>query len=105
MFDRLRLCSVPVYRGVWPQRWLKVQINASFDVNARQCSSATCKEDIFPNNKLIRAVLSANPWPSYVSLVTFRRVFLLGPTRGPCRDKTPQPALLPGGLSNALIYP
>ena len=60
MFDRLRLCSVPVYRGVWPQRWLKVQINVSYDVNARQCSSATCKEDIFPNNKSIRAVLCIN---------------------------------------------
>ena len=31
--------------------------------------------------------------------------FLLVPTRGTCRDKTTQHTLLPGGLSNALIYP
>ena len=73
--------------------------------NARQCSSVRCKEDISPYNKSIRADLTEILWPSYVSLVTFRPVLLLAPTRGTYRDKTPQPPLLPGGLSNHLIYP
>ena len=77
----------------------------SYDVNARQCSSAKCKEDISSYNKSIRADLSAILWPSYVSLVTFLPILLLAPTKGPYRDKTPQSPLLPGGLSNDLIYP
>ena len=77
----------------------------SYDVNARQCSSGKCKEGISPYNKSIRADLSEILWPSYVSLVTFCPVLLLATTRGPYRDKTPQPPLLPRGLSNGLIYP
>ena len=77
----------------------------SYDVNARQCSSAKCKEDISPYNKSIRADLSAILWPSYVFLVTFLPILLLAPTQGPYRDKTPQPPLLPGGLSNGADYP
>ena len=41
--------------------------NVSYDVNARQYSSAKCKEDISPYNKSIRADLSEILWPSYVS--------------------------------------
>ena len=83
----------------------KVLINVSYDINARQCSSAKCKEDISPYNKSIRADLSEILWPSYVSLVNFCPVLLLATTRGPYRDKTQQPTLLPGGLSNGLTYP
>ena len=64
-----------------------------------------CKEDISPYNKSIRADLSEILWPSYVSLVTFCPVLLLATTWGPYKDKTQQPPLLPGGLSNGLIYP
>ena len=46
----IRLCSVLVYRYVLPLWQLKVPINVSYDVNAEQCSSVMCKEDILLNN-------------------------------------------------------
>ena len=49
--------------------------NMSYDVNARQCSFAMCGEGISPYNKSIPADLSGILWPTFVSLVTFHRLF------------------------------